>query len=116
MGKKLVIGFVALVFLGLSALIALIGQGSSMGNIFVPPGTTPENLPEASSRGAELVVHHCGHCHNLPSPKLHTAEQWPAVVARMRAQAAAQMMNRAPLPSPEDETILIDYLQTHARE
>lgn len=116
-GKVLVVSFVALVLLGMAALIALIGlESGPVGNIFVPPGTTAENLPEASSPGAALVVRHCGHCHNLPSPKLHTAEQWPAVVARMRAQASAQIMNRAPIPTPEDERVLIQYLQTHARE
>ena len=40
----------------------------------------------------------CAECHALPSPALHEAALWPAVVSRMRANAA--LMGR---PAPGDE-------------
>lgn len=115
MGRLLVIGFVGSVLLGLAALIALLGlEGGAGGNNFVPGGTTAANLPEAGGPGANLVVRYCSHCHNLPAPQLHSAEQWPMVVERMRLQMGAQMMNRAPTPSPEEQQALVEYMQRHA--
>lgn len=115
-GKLLVVAFVGVLLMGLSALIALIGlESGPVGNAFVPPGTTAENLPDPDSEGAKLVVRHCGSCHNLPSPQLHSAEAWPYVVERMKVQMRAQVMGRAPIPSEEATRTLLSYLQAHAR-
>lgn len=115
-GKLLVVAFVGLVLMAISAFIALIGlESGPIGNAFVPGGTTPENLPEAGSPGAEVLVRHCAGCHNLPSPKLHTAASWPHVIERMKIQMRSQVMARRPAPSPEDERVLLDYLKRHAR-
>lgn len=115
-GKLLVVAFVGIVLMAISAFIALIGlESGPIGNAFVPGGTTPENLPEAESPGAALLVRHCSGCHNLPSPKLHTAESWPYVVERMKVQMRSQVMNRRPIPSPADERVLLEYLRKHAR-
>lgn len=115
-GKLLVVALVGLLLMALSAVIALIGlESGPIGNAFVPGGTTPENLPEAQSPGAQVLVRHCRGCHNLPSPTLHTAESWPYVVERMKVQMRSQIMNRQPIPSEADERILLDYLRQHAR-
>lgn len=114
-GKLLVVAFVGVLLMGLSALIALVGlEAGPIGNAFVPPGTTAETLPEPDSDGARLLVHHCGRCHNLPSPTLHTEDVWPSVVERMKAQIRSQVMGSAPLPSSEDERRILEYLQRHA--
>lgn len=39
--------------------------------------------------GAQDFKHVCTKCHALPSPKLHTAAQWPRVVKRMRQHLTA---------------------------
>lgn len=115
-GKLLVVAFLGVLLMGLSALIALIGlESGPIGNAFVPPGTTAENLPAPESEGAKLVVHHCSRCHNLPSPQLHSAEAWPYVVERMKVQMRAQFMGQAPIPSDEATRTLLEYLQAHAR-
>ncbi len=49
----------------------------------LPPGIAPEDLPDAESPGARLLARYCTQCHNLPAPAMHTAEEWPAVEARM---------------------------------
>lgn len=116
-GKFLVVLFLGLLLTAISAFVALIGlESGPIGNAFVPGGTTPENLPEAQSEGAKLLVRHCGGCHNLPTPKLHTAESWPYVLERMLAHARSQVFSKRPIPTEEGQRVLLDYLQRNARE
>ena len=49
----------------------------------VPPGVKPGNLPAPGSEGANLVAKYCVQCHNLPSPLMHSAAEWPGVADRM---------------------------------
>jgi|GEM_PF-1705732 len=115
-GKFLVLLFLGLLLTALSALVALVGlESGPVGNAFVPGGTTPENLPEPESEGARLLVRHCGGCHNLPSPKLHTAEAWPLVLDRMLAHARTQVFSRHPVPGEESQRVLLDYLRRNAK-
>ena len=48
-----------------------------------PPGVTPADLPEPTSRGAQLVAKYCAQCHSLPTPTAHSATDWPSVARRM---------------------------------
>lgn len=115
-GKLLVLAFVGLLLMAIAAFVALLTlEGGPVGNAFVPSGTTPENLPEPESAGAQVLVRHCRGCHNLPSPTLHTAETWPQVVERMKLQMRSQFMARHSIPSPTDEQVLLDYLRRHAK-
>jgi cytochrome c5 len=54
-----------------------------MAGVVPPPGMTPERLPDSDSTGARLLSRYCAQCHDLPSPRYKTAEQWPAVYERM---------------------------------
>ena len=45
----------------------------------LPPGIKPEALPDPGSPGAKFLNSYCTQCHNLPSPLMHTAEEWPVV-------------------------------------
>ena len=79
----------------------------------VPPGTQPEDLTGPESRGAALVGQYCTQCHNLPSPSLHTAAEWPPVVERMRQNVAT--LKKTPFTDAERDAI-VQYLQEHARQ
>jgi mono/diheme cytochrome c family protein len=48
-----------------------------------PAGIAPGDLPEPTSRGAQLVVKYCAQCHSLPAPTAHSATDWPSVTRRM---------------------------------
>jgi cytochrome c5 len=48
-----------------------------------PAGVTPGDLPEPTSRGAQLVAKYCAQCHALPTPTAHSATDWPSVARRM---------------------------------
>ena len=87
----------------------------------LPPGITPQDLPEPESRGATLLSTYCSQCHNLPSPRMHTAEDWPRVAGRMlmreRMMAGMRgMMMRVKAPTPQDEEALLQYLKAHAMQ
>lgn len=89
-----------------------------MGGI-LPPGVQPEALPDANGEGARLLAKYCAQCHNLPSPRMQTAEEWPRIAERMFARERRMagmrgMMMEVSAPTPQEEAILLDYLKAHA--
>jgi cytochrome c5 len=48
-----------------------------------PPGLQPADLPDPTSRGAQLEGKYCSQCHSLPAPSAHSAVDWPSLVRRM---------------------------------
>lgn len=48
-----------------------------------PPGLSAADLPDPNSKGAQLEAQFCSQCHNLPSPGMHSATDWPGVARRM---------------------------------
>ncbi len=87
----------------------------------LPPGINPEKLPDPQSEGARLLTYYCTQCHNLPSPAMHTAEEWPAVVQRMVARMTMMsrmggmgMMPQIAAPSRKQQDTILSYLQSHA--
>ena len=48
-----------------------------------PAGVAPGDLPDPTSRDAQLVVKYCAQCHSLPAPTAHSATDWPSVARRM---------------------------------
>lgn len=88
----------------------------------LPPGIDSNKLPEATSNGAQLLGHFCTQCHELPGPGMHSAEEWPRVVARMNrrmqmmsGQSMMRMMPDIKAPSDNELQILVAYLQKHAK-
>lgn len=61
--------------------------------------------------GEKSFGHVCGQCHALPSPKLHTASDWPQIVERMR-----ENMFRMLKPVPDEATTqaIVDFLSANA--
>ena len=91
----------------------------------LPPAVEPRTLPEPSSTGAALVVRYCVQCHNLPSPAMHPAAKWPAIVDRMATRmrgkgnlgkVMAELMAGVEAPSADEQKTLVAYLARHALE
>jgi cytochrome c5 len=81
----------------------------------LPPGVTPENLPDPKSQGAKLLVRYCHQCHNLPSPSMHSAEEWPDIATRMFYRTK-MMSGRMGIESPtqEEQVTIVNYLKSYA--
>ncbi|MGH8765714.1 MAG: hypothetical protein ACRET8_08350 [Burkholderiales bacterium] len=91
----------------------------------IPPGFTPEMLPEPRSAGARLTLRYCTQCHNLANPAMHDAVRWPSVVHRMvprmegkgnMGKLMAEMMAGVEAPGPGDTQRIVDYLVKHAQK
>lgn len=91
----------------------------------LPPGPRPEQLPEPDSPGARAMARYCVQCHYLPSPAMHTAENWPKTVERMvpRMQGKGNMgtlmqdmMGGVQAPSGEEVQTLLAYLRRHGQQ
>jgi len=69
-------------------------------------------VPDPGSAGAQRYKTICSRCHALPDPGLHTSEEWPFVVERMRRNM--RVMEK-PAISDNETAEITDYLQHHAR-
>jgi hypothetical protein len=87
----------------------------------LPPGIAPEKLPEPNSLEAKHLRKYYTQCHDLFSPRMHSAEKWLSVFQRMSWHM--QMMPRGrkmgtmikiEVPSLQEETELLSYLKRHS--
>lgn len=90
----------------------------------LPPTFEPAQLPDARSQGAEILVHYCVQCHNLPNPAMHEPARWDAVVERMvlRMQGKGNlgslmkdMMAGVLAPTEAETKDLVAYLKQHGQ-
>ena len=106
-----------------SAYATTIDNKRELGNQ-LPIGIDQSLLPDADSNGAQLVKQYCTQCHDLPSPSLHSAEEWPSVVERMHKTMRmvqnqgrmGMMKSRVEIPSKKELHILLSYLQKYAQK
>ena len=80
-----------------------------------PAGITAADLPEPASAGAGLVATFCAQCHDLPSPAMHSATDWPGVVRRMwlRMDRLPEHLHVA-VPDQGDRNTMLTYLTANA--
>ncbi len=80
-----------------------------------PPGVTAADLPEPASRGAQLVAQYCGQCHELPSPAMHSATDWPSVARRMwlRTEFLSPSLG-VKVPTMGDRYVMLEYVTNNA--
>jgi cytochrome c5 len=84
----------------------------------IPKGLDPDGLPDADSRGAALMVLYCTQCHELPTPLMHTTEEWNQVLKRMQERMQARrggILNRVMIPPVRDWTIIETYMKNNAQ-
>ncbi len=85
----------------------------------LPIGVEPSQLPDPDSRGAELLSRYCLQCHGIPSPRLHTGQEWPNVLTRMvkrmrKMELGGLGMMQIESPSQAELEILASYLVGHS--
>lgn len=76
-------------------------------------------LPAPGSTGAKLMASYCTQCHNLPSPAMHSRDDWPTIIERMYRRI--DMMERSSsrwksikAPNGEEKQRLSIYIVSHA--
>jgi cytochrome c5 len=85
----------------------------------MPPGLTPDQLPDAGGPGAVLMQGYCTQCHALPGPGRHSAEEWPQVLDRMLmlmdvADRFGGLLGNVKTPASDERDQLRSYLVSHA--
>lgn len=87
----------------------------------LPPGIGQEKLPEPKSNGAKLTSRFCVQCHDLPSPFMHTADEWPVVAERMfkrmsmmSGMGGMRNMMDMEAPSEDERNEILAYLRSHS--
>lgn len=80
-----------------------------------PPGVAPADLPEPNSQGAQFLAKYCAQCHDLPTPLMHSATDWPSVARRMwlRTEGLSPSLG-VTVPTLAERFAMMDYLTTHA--
>jgi cytochrome c5 len=80
-----------------------------------PPGVTPADLPEPNAKGAQLVAQFCAQCHNLPTPLMHSATDWPSIARRMwlRTELVSPSLG-IKVPAMAERFAMLDYLTANA--
>ena len=85
----------------------------------IPKGLNPDALPSPDSRGAAMLTLYCVQCHDLPTPAMHTAEEWEVVVNRMEKEMQRRrggVLIRVMMPPEKDWQILRSYLTDNAQQ
>jgi hypothetical protein len=115
----LLLGFASFVSLQMgystSASADSMMEGGSMGNGMMhnmPGNGENQSLPEKNSKQGIVYGQYCGQCHAPPSPRLHTAEEWPSVIVRMMQHIAKQGKAK---PETEQLTMILDYVKHYAK-
>ncbi len=92
------------------------GNWEGMRRENMPQGISPSMLPKPESAGAKALNKTCTQCHRLPSPRLHAAQEWPAVVNRMKMhmQWSGKWMS-IDIPNDKELSVLLSYLQENAQ-
>jgi hypothetical protein len=94
------------------------GRCGGMMSGAMPGALGPAQLPEPGAEGARLLAQYCTQCHDLPSPKQHSASGWPATVARMNTRMQWMSKSDSPMqiaaPTEEELRVLTAYLEKHA--
>lgn len=60
---------------------------ASLGTGLPPTQLTRSELPEPQSTGAGLMEVYCVQCHWIPTPQMHSAEEWDILLRRMLLRA-----------------------------
>jgi len=80
-----------------------------------PPGVTAADLPDPQSSGAQLLAQYCAQCHELPSPAMHSATDWPSIVRRMwlRSEGLTPSLG-VKVPTLGERFAVMEYLTANA--
>ena len=77
--------------------------GKDVKRIVIPFGVTANQVPDPQSKGAALLASYCGQCHDLPSPKMHSAGDWHMRFEKMMDHATLMAGSSTAVKTPADK-------------
>jgi cytochrome c5 len=106
---------------------------SSIGTGLPPQDFQISELPQSETYGAAMLQVYCEQCHWLPSPQMHSAQEWPVLVRRMLMRGRmlqnrlggpavrslvggwmVDIIKKVGDPTPEQVDSIVAYLQRNA--
>ncbi len=86
--------------------------GKDIKRIVIPFGLTADQMPDPQSKGAALFASYCSQCHNLPSTKMHSADDWPMRFEKMmdHAMLLAGTSPDVKTPAGKEKEEIVSYL------
>jgi hypothetical protein len=85
---------------------------------WTPASPGDQTLPDPKSEGAQTTQTYCSICHAVPNPRLHTAEEWTAVMSTMTRHITTSDSGIpvcVQVPPGEELRAIGDYLIKYAR-
>ena len=110
--KVLRLIMVLAIFFNCSSSIAVAWE-KNIKRIVIPSfGLTADQLPDPQSKGAMLFASYCSQCHNLPSPKMHSTDDWPVRFEKMMDHAIliAGTSPDVKTPAEKEKEEIVSYL------
>lgn len=95
-------------------------QDLSFTQQLVEPESYRSEFLDVNDTRTHIIIRVCVQCHDVPTPKAHTAGEWPAVVSKMlraleekqRANPTAQIWT---IPTAEEREQITAYLSEYAK-
>lgn len=72
-----------------------------------------EERPAGGQEGERLFKAYCEQCHRLPSPNMHTADEWLKTMEKMDRYIRDKQKKA---PEPGERALILGYLQSQARK
>jgi len=93
------------------------GPGVPYKKAVMPSTFAPHLLEDRQSKSAKIFMMTCTQCHGLVDPKLHLAQEWPAVVVSMMDKMHRKALYKSlVVPKNEEVDAIIAYLVLHAKK
>jgi len=92
---------------------AAVAWEDNIKQVDIPGGLTADKLPDAKSKGAKLFALHCSKCHSLPSPRMHSATDWPMRFEKMmdHFRLIAGSVTGLKTPADNEKEEIVSYLK-----
>lgn len=106
---------------------------ASLGSGLPPEDYRRAELPESGSHAVALMEAYCVQCHWIPSPQMHSAEEWPILMRRMEMRSRSLQnrmqgemserimgemmmagMGHSIIPTEAEQDTIVRYLQRNA--
>lgn len=79
----------------------------------IPGGVKAQQLPDPQHKGAILYAKYCNQCHGLPSPRMHSTDDWPLRFEKMMDHVSllAGASPEVKIPADTERQEIVSFLK-----